>query len=156
MAPTFDFGRQYLDQEQLYGLEGRPSEARGAGEWGGGEGGNRHHGPQWALLRFSQSVTAPAVCCSLPASGISRLLSIRGTRTDQCNAVACADGMIWEGHAAITTGRHSTSHTLDSHFRLNQILNAENVLMVLDSSMHTGTLWFHATLQSGADPILAA
>lgn len=73
VPPTFDFGRQYLDQEQLYGLGGRPSAARGAGEWGGGKGGsgNRHHGLQWALLRFSQPVTAPAVCYSVPAFGFS-------------------------------------------------------------------------------------
>jgi len=61
-GPAFDFERQYLDQEQLYGLEGRPTAMAGGEEQGkeaGSEGDIRHHGPQWALLRFSQPVTAP-------------------------------------------------------------------------------------------------
>ncbi|KAK9906478.1 hypothetical protein WJX75_002571 [Coccomyxa subellipsoidea] len=46
----FDFGAQYAYQGELHGLEGRPG-ASGAQPV--------HHGPQWALLRFSQPVTAP-------------------------------------------------------------------------------------------------
>ena len=47
----FDFSQEYAHQSELHGMEGRP--------WTFGEG--VHHGPQWALLVFSQPVTAPAV-----------------------------------------------------------------------------------------------
>lgn len=78
-AAAFDSSRQYLYQEQLYGLEGRPpaevdAAAPAAGQHAadqqaqqGGDGGSQaqgqrapHHGPQWAYLRFSQPVTAAA------------------------------------------------------------------------------------------------
>lgn len=67
--PAFDFSRQYVYQAQLYGLEGRPHAAAQPKASGGtasdGAAGEAeapsHHGPQWALLRFSQPVTAPAV-----------------------------------------------------------------------------------------------
>jgi hypothetical protein len=65
----FDSSQEYLYQDCLHGLEGRPvgcsSRAQqqadpgsGGEDSGGGEG--VHHGPQWAYLRFSQPVTAPA------------------------------------------------------------------------------------------------
>ena len=55
-AAQFDFGQDYAYQEELHGLEGRPS-------GGLSSDGTRpvHYGPQWALLRFSQPVTAPKV-----------------------------------------------------------------------------------------------
>lgn len=67
-APAFDFSQQYLYQEQLYGLEGRPHavmQPKGSGGTASnGAAGEAEvspfHGPQWALLRFSQPVTAPA------------------------------------------------------------------------------------------------
>ena len=80
-AAAFDSSREYLYQEQLYGLEGRPqaddalapaagqhpadqqAQQGGGGGSGSGEAAARrapHHGPQWAYLRFSQPVTAPA------------------------------------------------------------------------------------------------
>ena len=52
----FNFSQEYAHQSELHGMEGRP--------WTFGEG--VHHGPQWALLVFSQPVTAPAV--GLPVS----------------------------------------------------------------------------------------
>jgi len=48
----FDFGSDYAFQGELHGLEGRPIEGQGS----------VHYGPQWALLKFSQPVTAPKVC----------------------------------------------------------------------------------------------
>lgn len=82
----FSMSRQYLAQEELYGLEGRPmgtggsappgSDAAGtsaAASGGAGtsddEGGahalgpmeGHHHGPQWLLLKFEKPVTAPRV-----------------------------------------------------------------------------------------------
>ena len=48
----FDFGAEYAYQSELHGLEGRPC-ASGAQPI--------HHGPQWALLKFGQPVTAPKV-----------------------------------------------------------------------------------------------
>ena len=72
--PPFDPSRDYLAQQELYGLEGRPLGSMGATGPGGGGGGaskggsagaplgeERHHGPQFALLRFDQPVTAPQV-----------------------------------------------------------------------------------------------
>lgn len=73
-APAFDSRREYLYQECLYGVEGRPPAAdyAGAAEAGqhpadqqpqqqGDAGAHQqpHSGPQWAYLRFSQPVTAP-------------------------------------------------------------------------------------------------
>lgn len=67
-APDFDFSRQYLHQEQLYGLEGRPAAAaqpasKGDTKFGGAaeDDAPPHHGQQWVLLRFSQPIVAPAV-----------------------------------------------------------------------------------------------
>ncbi len=48
----FDFSADYAYQNELHGLEGRPSSS---------EGQRQHYGPQWALLKFSQPVTAPKV-----------------------------------------------------------------------------------------------
>lgn len=75
-TPAFDFSQQYLYQEQLYGLEGRPAAAAlpsSKGEEGFSgtadeDAAPPHHGPQWALLRFSQPVTAPAVGLLTPRS----------------------------------------------------------------------------------------
>lgn len=78
----FDYDREYAWQEQLYGLEGRPPSAlltkdsstqEEADESSDAatqlsEGAEKqHYGPQWAYLRLSQPVTAPAVCKSLTA-----------------------------------------------------------------------------------------
>ena len=81
----FSMSRQYLAQDELYGLEGRPMGTGGrappgpdaagaaAGLSGGAgvsdEGGahalgpmeGHHHGPQWLLLKFEKPVTAPRV-----------------------------------------------------------------------------------------------
>jgi hypothetical protein len=79
-VPPFDFGRDYLFQDELYGFEGRPpmpAEAGPAPSTNEGAAGaepaqtyrRAHHGPQWALLRFEHPVTAPAVrgvCLSVP------------------------------------------------------------------------------------------
>ena len=79
---SFDYSQEYAWQEQLYGLEGRPpsqllaaaSDAlapSGGNSGGGGEvgrGAGRHNGPQWAYLKLSQPVTAPAVMILPPVS----------------------------------------------------------------------------------------
>nr|BAU61586.1 eukaryotic elongation factor, selenocysteine-tRNA-specific [Gonium pectorale] len=72
---AFDAARDYLYQDELYGLEGRPQAAgpqpgQPAKQPAAGEGGSeaeaegegeedRHFGPQWVLLQFDQAVTAP-------------------------------------------------------------------------------------------------
>jgi selenocysteine-specific elongation factor len=73
----FDWSKQYLYQDQLYGLEGRPitsssssSSSSGAlaaaGGAAGGDGQQQQHfGPQWVLLKFDQPVTAPEVRAGL-------------------------------------------------------------------------------------------
>lgn len=70
-ADAFDWSKQYLYQEELYGLEGRPitsssssstvAAAGGAGAAGAAcsSGQQQHFGPQWVLLKFDQPVTAP-------------------------------------------------------------------------------------------------
>eukprot|EP00775_Hariotina_reticulata_P012357 gene12357-12491_t len=69
---AFDFSQQYLHQEELFGLEGRPAAPITAAS-GVGVGlvaaatadaesalqEERHYGQQWALLKFDQPVTAP-------------------------------------------------------------------------------------------------
>jgi hypothetical protein len=62
----FDWSKQYLYQDQLYGLEGRPitsgsSSSTAAAAAGGDEEQQRHFGPQWVLLKFDQPVTTPEV-----------------------------------------------------------------------------------------------
>ncbi len=54
-SPQFDGTAEYVYQDQIYGLEGRPQEF----EAGQAQGSVPHYGPQWALLKFSQPVTAP-------------------------------------------------------------------------------------------------
>ena len=65
----FDSRREYLFQDCLHGLEGRPPSAAAGHhpadqqqqqQVGSGEAPPPHYGPQWAYLRFSQPVTAPA------------------------------------------------------------------------------------------------
>ncbi|CAL8462357.1 g1890 [Coccomyxa elongata] len=46
----FDYSTDYAYQHELHGLEGRPSASGRQCQ---------HYGPQWALLKFSQPVTAP-------------------------------------------------------------------------------------------------
>ena len=63
-APTFDFSKQYLYQEELYGLEGRPHSAVLQEHTPAATNGVHkmpHYGPQWGLATFSRPVTAPAV-----------------------------------------------------------------------------------------------
>ncbi|GAX74045.1 hypothetical protein CEUSTIGMA_g1495.t1 [Chlamydomonas eustigma] len=64
--PPLQLQKEYLHQEELHGLEGRPTSSTNANKGYGqfsapdsevAEG--RHHGPQWALLRFDHAVTAP-------------------------------------------------------------------------------------------------
>ena len=70
----FDPSRDYLAQQELYGLEGRLLGSLGASSGGSGKGSNhnqyatdaatredKHHGAQYVLLRFDQPVTAPQV-----------------------------------------------------------------------------------------------
>ena len=52
--PGFEFQRDYLHQDELYGWEGRPT-----GNTANGAKQQKHFGPQWGLLKFSQPVTAP-------------------------------------------------------------------------------------------------
>lgn len=73
-AWAFDSGRQYIYQEQLHGLEGRPAadapaaglrpadqvQQPGESPDAAEQGRPPHFGPQWAYLRFSQPVTAAA------------------------------------------------------------------------------------------------
>ena len=58
----FDFGRDYAYQDQLHGLEGRPRSGLrppGAPPEPASTASAAHYGPQWALLRFHQPITAP-------------------------------------------------------------------------------------------------
>ncbi|GAB4820810.1 hypothetical protein N2152v2_007856 [Parachlorella kessleri] len=63
-AGHLDGKQEYLYQESLYGLEGRPvlsltsQEQEHSGDLEGSE--QLHYGPQWAYLRFGHAVTAPA------------------------------------------------------------------------------------------------
>lgn len=50
-SAQFHFSQEYAHQTELHGLEGRPCSF--------GEG--VHYGPQWAILKFDQPVTAPHV-----------------------------------------------------------------------------------------------
>lgn len=66
----FSWDREYLHQTELYGMDGRPITAAAAAGAGGDD--HCHHGPQWALLKFEQPLTAPAVrsltyrsCCHI-------------------------------------------------------------------------------------------
>jgi hypothetical protein len=91
-ALAFDFSQQYLYQEQLYGLDGRPAAAAQPTRKGdahvtdtAGDDTPSHHGPQWVLLRFSQPVTAPAV-------GHQPCLSCYSNR-DQCQQLRPSHGL---------------------------------------------------------------
>ena len=68
----FGFDQEYLYQSHLYGLEGRPpgvAAADHAGQQGGAHQQQKHYGPQWALLEFTQPVTAPKVAALSCAQG---------------------------------------------------------------------------------------
>ncbi|KAK9843360.1 hypothetical protein WJX74_010898 [Apatococcus lobatus] len=60
---AFDLSQDYLHQDQLHGLEGRPCAEASSREAGAAPSSSPqqrlHFGPQWALLRFEQPVTAP-------------------------------------------------------------------------------------------------
>lgn len=63
-APDIDLHSDYLYQEELYGIEGRPparatSPASSSVAGAGNQQQQRHYGPQWCYLRFAQPVTAP-------------------------------------------------------------------------------------------------
>jgi selenocysteine-specific elongation factor len=81
---VFDYSAEYLYQDELYGIEGRPA----AAELFGGGGGNsdalpstsfgenddddqielqNHYGPQWAVVQFDEPVTAPSNCLVIGA-----------------------------------------------------------------------------------------
>jgi hypothetical protein len=65
----FNFERQYQQQEQLYGAEGRPpDESVSPYLTADGTMRENHYGQQWALLRFSQPVVAPLVIVPHPNS----------------------------------------------------------------------------------------
>ena len=102
----FDFTREYVWQEQLYGWEGRPPDpvlADGATANGAAadansnddaeSGGGRHYGPQWVYLKLSQPVTAPAVRCGVTA--MQKFVTVGSVRI----WVRCLDAK----HAALLT-----------------------------------------------------
>ena len=66
---AFDLSQDYLHQGQLHGLEGRPCGDGQSSEAGPASSSSQnpglHFGPQWALLRFEQPVTAPQVALLL-------------------------------------------------------------------------------------------
>jgi len=66
-SPQFDGSAEYVYQDQIYGLEGRPQNPDVKGQ----QRGMPHYGPQWALLKFSQPVTAPRVISLSPKSSWS-------------------------------------------------------------------------------------
>lgn len=98
IPPPFDFSRQYLFQEELYGPEGRPARAEGGtpahdsiakGQEFATSELPPHYGPQWALFHFEEPVTAPtnalvigarldadlnAAACRIAVSGRMRAL----------------------------------------------------------------------------------
>ena len=63
--PAFDFSAEYLYQEELYGVEGRPVSAEnssstlGPSSHGFDDDFPPHFGPQWAVAQFEEAVTAP-------------------------------------------------------------------------------------------------
>jgi hypothetical protein len=59
----FNWQQEYLHQQELHGMEGRPPSTAAAAGQSAAAGAEQqcHHGPQWALLRFEQPLTAPAV-----------------------------------------------------------------------------------------------
>ena len=61
---AFDLTQDYLHQDQLHGLEGRPRADGTSTDTGPSSSlptRSSHFGPQWALLRFEQPITAPQV-----------------------------------------------------------------------------------------------
>jgi hypothetical protein len=101
---AFDFAAEYVHQDQLYGLEGRElsimldsnqqqqqqeydesqqPQAHAATHDGS------HYGPQWALLRFDQPVTAPAVS-SLTFSTYCLPFNTRGMVVGAAAVCVCA------------------------------------------------------------------
>ncbi len=67
---VFDYTEEYLYQDEMYGIEGRPATAE---LFGGGDSGGKdldaddassppppHYGPQWAVVQFDEPVTAPS------------------------------------------------------------------------------------------------
>eukprot|EP00798_Chlamydomonas_sp_ICE-L_P015848 gene15848-21975_t len=53
----FDMEQDYLHQDELYGLDGRPKTSSDG--YDADDGSNKHFGPQWVVLKFDQPVTAP-------------------------------------------------------------------------------------------------
>lgn len=62
LAP-FNWRQEYLFQQELHGMEGRPLGTAALASSAAAAEQQCHHGPQWALLRFEQPLTAPAVSC---------------------------------------------------------------------------------------------
>ncbi|KAL4534591.1 hypothetical protein Ndes2526A_g05477 [Nannochloris sp. 'desiccata'] len=108
---AFNYSNEYLYQDELYGIEGRPARAELFGD-GGGEASNgsaqpssvedhlvpsAHYGPQWAVVQFDEPVTAPpdsliigarldadlhAAACRIALSGhIQSIFDYSNTRT---------------------------------------------------------------------------
>lgn len=63
--PAFDMQQEYMHQEGLFGLEGRPLNplSQSAASEAASTLGRSHHGPQWGLLHLSQPITASEVGC---------------------------------------------------------------------------------------------
>jgi hypothetical protein len=57
----FRWEQQYLYQQELYGLDGRPPAATATKAAAATGGQQYHYGPQWVLLKFEQPLTAPEV-----------------------------------------------------------------------------------------------
>lgn len=115
-APAFNFSRQYLYQEQLHGLEGRPSAAAQPSSKGltnisnaaDGDGPPPHHGPQWALLRFSQPVTAPAVRIQGLGDSDFFCKGVDRRKLRVCSTIACSLSP-WAGSLDRGPAQHITN-----------------------------------------------
>lgn len=106
----FTWDREYLYQQELCGLEGRalaPTAAAAARHDVDVEG--SHYGPQWALLRFEQPLTAPAVSFGLAGQGLAGALCLSWT------SLLCLSATSAHRSGAVVYLTHYGSHVCGMH-----------------------------------------
>ena len=95
-APAFNFEQDYVYQEQLHDLRGRPAKQPGglADEAGG-----PHRGRQWALLSFQQPITAPQAWPANAVSNVACMIKQPATCQAPMPAVwaALPVSILWKG-----------------------------------------------------------
>ena len=113
-AAAFDSNQDYLYQDCLHGVEGRPAAAAGSASTSEREQAEArvHYGPQWVYMRFSQPVTATPDAIVIGSKLDADLNASGGCAGGWRWGGCCGGGVLWWRGVSVWGGRCGCSPRL--------------------------------------------